>query len=163
MFLIIVIIVISVLLTMVPNQKTQKEIDQTIKRLPNIYLQSRGMSGLVRTLNLAFDDSAILQYFAYESGVVTLTMKDGETLKTPLSQMEVTFSTYNAVIQMDIIACERLLKVIAFDNFNVHEWNVIIRTMALAGKTYCTHNLTVNVDDTQRNIREILKELRYIC
>lgn len=160
--LIIIVVAIVFFASITPNKKTQGEIYQAKNSLPNIYLQSRGMGGLVRTLNLAFDDSSILEYFAYENGIVTLKMKNGSTLKAPLAQMEVTYSTYVSVIKMTITAYGRTLDVIAFDNYNDHEWNVIIRIMALAGKTYCTYNLTINVDNTQGNIQQILNELRYI-
>lgn len=161
MILIIIIIVIAIF-AFKPQQKTQGEIHQVKCQLPNIYLQSRNMGGLLRTMNLAFDDASILQYFAYENGVVTLTMKNGATLKAPLANMEVSYSSYISSIQMDISAYNRTLKVIQFDNFNKHEWEVIIRVMALAGKTYGTSFIIGNISNTQYNIQQILNELRHI-
>lgn len=162
MILIIIIVIVIAIFSFKPQQKTQGEIHQVKCQLPNIYLQSRNMGGLLRTMNLAFDDASILQYFAYENGVVTLTMKNGATLKAPLANMEVSYSSYISSIQMDISAYNRTLKVIQFDNFNKHEWEVIIRVLALAGKTYGTSFIIGNISNTQYNIQQILNELRHI-
>ena len=120
------------------------------------------MGGLLKTLNFAFDDSVILQHFSYENGVVTLTMKNGTIMKAPLSDMEVSFDALVNEIHTTIFAYGRKQKVITYDNFNKHEWEVILRVLALASKTYGTSFLTGNVGDTQYNIQQILKELRYI-
>lgn len=162
MFLIIVIFIILVIVSLKPKQKSQNEMVQAQNSLPNIYLQARNMGGLLRTMNLAFDDASILQYFAYENGIVTLTMKNGATLKAPLANMEVSYSSYISSIKMDVSAYNRTLSVIQFDNFNKHEWEVIVRVMALAGKTYGTSFIVGNISNTQYNIQQILKELRYI-
>lgn len=162
MILIIIIVIVIAIFSFKPQQKTQGEIHQVKCQLPNIYLQSRNMGGLLRTMNLAFDDASILQYFAYENGVVTLTMKNGATLKAPLANMEVSYSSYISSIKMDISAYNRTLNVIQFDNFNKHEWEVIIRVMALAGKTYGTSFIIGNISNTQYNIQQILNELRHI-
>lgn len=160
--IIIIIIGIIIYASVTPNNKTQGEIRQVKNQLPNIYLQSRNMGGLLRTMNLAFDDASILQYFSYENGVVTLTMKNGATLKAPLANMEVSYSTYISDIKMDISAYNRKVSVIAFDNYNEHEWEVIIRVLALAGKTYGTSFIVGNISNTEYNIQQILKELRHI-
>ena len=162
MILIIIIVIVIAIFSFKPQQKTQGEIHQVKCQLPNIYLQSRNMGGLLRTMNLAFDDASILQYFAYENGVVTLTMKNGATLKAPLENMEVSYSSYISSIKMDISAYNRTLNVIQFDNFNKPEWEVIIRVMALAGKTYGTSFIIGNISNTQYNIQQILNELRHI-
>lgn len=160
--IIIIIIGIIIYASVTPNNKTQGEIRQVKNQLPNIYLQSRNMGGLLRTMNLAFDDASILQYFSYENGVVTLTMKNGATLKAPLANMEVSYSTYISDIKMDISAYNRKVSVIAFDNYNEHEWEVIIRVLALAGKTYGTSFIVGNISNTEYNIQQILKKLRHI-
>ena len=163
MFILTVLFIIVVIAAFKSNQKTQGEITQTINSLPNIYLQSRGMSGLVRTLNLAFEDSSILHSFTYENGIVTLLMKDGTTLKAPLSQLEVSYGTYIKIPQMTIKSYNQKVTVIACDNFNKHEWNVILRTMALARKTSGSALvLDFNASNTQANIQKILKELNRI-
>lgn len=162
MFILIVLFIIVVIVSLKPKQKSQNEMFQAQNSLPNIYLQARNMGGLLRTMNLAFDDASILQYFAYENGIVTLTMKNGATLKAPLANMEVSFSSYISSIKMDVSAYNRTLSVIQFDNFNKHEWEVIIRVMALAGKTYGTSFIVGNISNTEYNIQQILKELRHI-
>ena len=160
----IIIIVIGIIIyaSVTPSNKTQGEISQVKNLLPNIYLQSRNMGGLLRTMNLAFDDSSILQFFSYENGVVTLTMKNGATLKAPLANIEVGYSTYISDVQMTVAAYNRTLNIITFDNFNKHEWEIIVRVLALAGKTYGTGILIGNYSNTQYNIQQIQKELRYI-
>ena len=160
----IIIIVIGIIIysALTPNNKTQGEINQAKHQLPNIYLQARNMGGLLKTLNFAFDDSVILQHFSYENGVVTLTMKNGTIMKAPLSDMEVSFDALVNEIHTTIFANGRKQKVITYDNFNKHDWEVILRVLALASKTYGTSFLTGNVGDTQYNIQQILKELRYI-
>lgn len=162
MFILIVLFIIVVIVSLKPKQKSQNEMVQAQNSLPNIYLQERNMGGLLKTLNLAFDDSVVLQYFSYENGVVTLTMKNGATMKAPLSDMEVSYSTYVSEIHATVVAYGRKQKVITYDNFNKHEWEVILRVLALAGRTYGTSFLVGNVDNTQKNIREILKELNRI-
>ena len=92
--LIIIVIGIIIYASVTPSNKTQGEISQVKNQLPNIYLQARNMGGLLKTLNLAFDDSVILQHFSYENGVVTLTMKNGATMKAPLADMEVSFEAF---------------------------------------------------------------------
>ena len=160
----IIIIVIGIIIysALTPNNKTQGEINQAKHQLPNIYLQARNMGGLLKTLNFAFDDSVILQHFSYENGVVTLTMKNGTIMKAPLSDMEVSFDALVNEIHTTIFAYGRKQKVITYDNFNKHEWEVILRVLALASKTYGTSVLTGNVGDTQYNIQQILKELNRI-
>lgn len=160
----IIIIVIGIIIysALTPNNKTQGEINQAKHQLPNIYLQARNMGGLLKTLNFAFDDSVILQHFSYENGVVTLTMKNGAIMKAPLSDMEVSFDVLVNEIHTTIFAYGRKQKVITYDNFNKHEWEVILRVLALAGKTYGTSFLTGNVGDTHKNIQQILKELARI-
>ena len=160
----IIIIVIGIIIysAITPNNKTQGEINQAKHQLPNIYLQARNMGGLLKTLNLAFDDSIILQFFSYENGVVTLTMKNGAILKASLADMEVSFEVLVNSIQTTIVAHGRKQKVITYDNFNKNEWEVILRVLALAGRTYGTSFLTGDVSDTQKNIQQILEELRYI-
>ena len=160
----IIIIVIGIIIysALTPNNKTQGEINQAKHQLPNIYLQARNMGGLLKTLNLAFDDSVILQHFSYENGVVTLTMKNGAIMKAPLSDMEVSFDALVNEIHATIFAYGRKQKVITYDNFNKHEWEVILRVLALAGKTYGTSFLIGNVGDTHKNIQQILKELARI-
>ena len=160
----IIIIVIGIIIysALTPNNKTQGEINQAKHQLPNIYLQARNMGGLLKTLNFAFDDSVILQHFSYENGVVTLTMKNGAIMKAPLSDMEVSFDALVNEIHTTIFAYGRKQKVITYDNFNKHEWEVILRVLALAGKTYGTSFLTGNVGDTHKNIEQILKELARI-
>lgn len=166
MFLLLVIIlVIVVIVSLKPNQKTQSEIVQIQDGLPKIHLKSRGMSGLVRALNLAFEGSKILNSFTYENGIVTLQMQNGSMLKAHLSQIEVSYDANfkRNLASMSVKTYNKAVKVITYDNFNKHEWNVILRTMALAGKTYgSTLVVGTNVNDIERNIQKIRKELEYI-
>ena len=70
MFLIIVIFIILVIVSLKPKQKSQNEMVQAQNSLPNIYLQARNMGGLLRTMNLAFDDASILLiYDEYETSM----------------------------------------------------------------------------------------------
>ena len=160
--LIIIVIGIIIYASVTPSNKTQGEISQVKNQLPNIYLQARNMGGLLKTLNLAFDDSVILQHFSYENGVVTLTMKNGATMKAPLADMEVSFEAFVNETHVKIVAYGRKQKVITDDNFNKYEWEIILRVLALAGKTYGTSMLIGSLDNTQYNIKQILKTLNRI-
>lgn len=160
----IIIIVIGIIIysALTPNNKTQGEINQAKHQLPNIYLQARNMGGLLKTLNFAFDDSVILQHFSYENGVVTLTMKNGAIMKAPLSDMEVSFDALVNETHATIVAYGRKQKVITYDNFNKYEWEVILRVLALASKTYGTSLLIGSLDNTEYNIKQILKTMNRI-
>ena len=144
--LIIIVIGIIIYASVTPSNKTQGEISQVKNQLPNIYLQARNMGGLLKTLNLAFDDSVILQHFSYENGVVTLTMKNGATMKAPLADMEVSFDALVNETHATIVAYSRKQKVITYDNFNKYEWEIILRVLALAYKKVKDNNFD-NLDN----------------
>ena len=151
--------VVILIKSLQPKNKTEKEIQKATSELPNIYLHSKDMGGLIKTLNFAFDNSLILQYFAYENGVVTLKMKDGTTMKAPLDKMEVRYDTSSKMVKMKIKAYDKIVKISSYDNFREREWEIIFRVLALSRTTYGTNLLLGNYSNPRYNVQKILQRL----
>lgn len=163
MFLIIIVIIIAIMAVIASNQpdkKNKEKVEEEISKLPKIYLKSRTLTGFEKAMNLAYDDTCILDSFLYEQGTVKLTMKNGKVLWFPLSEAEVRFEKDKIRgIFVTVKHCRGKVKFNEITNFNNQEWEVIYKVLSLAGTTYGT-DIFSNWNKNLSKINSILKIIK---
>ena len=123
--------------------KAQKKVKQekaTLGSLPDIHIAAKEMTKAEKALNLYPADKDLLQSFDYsKSGrVVTVRMKNGDTLTGEISKLEVWFEKWGK--ENHIVKVSNGSKLITFYTmsflFTDSQWEVILHMLSLAGKAH---------------------------
>lgn len=91
---IIFVCVVLFIIIMISNNKKDKKpanYDQQVNELPPCVYQAREMTSGEKALNLWPSDSKLLNYFAYQNGIITIRMKNGQTMSGPIRQFAAKF------------------------------------------------------------------------
>lgn len=147
--IIIIIVVWYVCKVIFSNKPITPAISKVQDKLSNIYFREHYSSGF----------SNALQYFAYENGVVTLTLENGYTLTDHLANMQVTYSKSGTYIMIQISSSRGRINVVTYNNFHRGEWEVIIRILALSRIVWGQQNLSINVYNAHFNAQQIQRRM----
>jgi hypothetical protein len=152
----------------VKAQKKVKQEKATLGSLPDIHIVAKEMTEAEKALNLYPAAKELLQSFDYtRSGrIVTVRMKNGDTLKGEISKLEVWFEKWGK--ENHIVKVSNGSKLITFYTmsflFTDSQWEVILHMLSLAGKA---HNIiaiepTSKLEKNLNRANTVLKIIRLI-
>ena len=124
----------------VKAQKKVKQEKATLGSLPDIHIVAKEMTEAEKALNLYPAAKELLQSFDYtKSGrIVTVRMKNGDTLKGEISKLEVWFKKWGK--ENHIVKVSNGNQLITFYTmsflFTDSQWEVILHMLSLAGKAH---------------------------
>ena len=136
--LFIIIIVIVVVIASNKKDKRPKDADEKIKELPPIHYKvpAKDKTGRFWSGELFEFDGCILDEFEYNSGLLTLKMRDGKRLVGLLSDAVVKFNKSSDGTTFNVKLDKKEVEFCKLDTFTKEEWEVIINVLLLAGTTY---------------------------
>ncbi len=124
----------------VKAQKKVKQEKATLGSLPDIHLVAKEMTKAEKALNLNQADKDLLQSFDYsKSGrIITIKMKNGDTLTGEISKLEVWFEKWGK--ENHIVKVSNGNSMLTFCSmafiFTDQQWEVILHMLSLAGKAH---------------------------
>lgn len=134
--LFIIIGVIVIIYASKPDKHNAQEDACALARIPAFQVRARPMSTAGKLWNLAFDNSQLLNYFAYQNGSVTIWTGDGSNFCAPLNTMYVEFQQSPGMITYKVKVYGRKFSFYQTSNITDVEWDAISSVLCLAGSTY---------------------------
>lgn len=119
------------------NDEQQALVDKQIAELPDINICAKEMTSTQKALNLWPSDKDLLKIFRYNHNTKKLymQMKDGRSVDCGLNELKVEFAKMGTLC-VEIHRNGFLFSFYQYDYvFTDKEWEVILSTLSLAGKT----------------------------
>lgn len=136
--LLFIILIVIVIVSYNTKDKRVENADEKIQELPPIHFYSKHQDSGARfwTGELFQSNGNILKEFNYCQGMLTLTMKNGDSLSGLLSAMTVRFEKVSFDIYITVNLDGKKVKIIEVGNFSDSQWETMIEVLMLAGTTY---------------------------